>query len=156
MTSGIFGLRACAESRGIRTNDVVLHTKHTNNVNTCQQSGIMYVLCRFCFSCFPNREAPRISAISGEKINSTGSGGRFGLSSDWRLAIQEKGDLRGEACMAKGKREEVREILEKRRRTPSRKKVLRVIRSRMNTELIIDWNKCFKSIARIFDSIILL
>lgn len=51
-----------------------------------------------------------------------GAGGQFGLRSDWRLAIQEGGDLRGEACMAEDKREEVREILEKRIATPDRKK----------------------------------
>lgn len=63
-------------------------------------------------------------------------GGEFGLSADWREAIQERNDrvtggggdsgwggLRGEACLAGAKREEVREVLERRKLTSSRKKV---------------------------------
>lgn len=67
-----------------------------------------------------------------------GAGGHFGLSSDWRLGVQEGGDLRGEACMATDKREQMLEILEKRKMTPSRKKVLQAfesIHSRTNVDI---------------------
>ncbi|CAM9189158.1 unnamed protein product [Pylaiella littoralis] len=68
-----------------------------------------------------------------------GAGGQFGLRSDWRLAIQEGGDLRGEACMAEDKREEVREILEKRIATPDRKKVAVCLRTKDYARFLPEW-----------------
>eukprot|EP00903_Cladosiphon_okamuranus_P020329 g18652.t1 len=86
-----------------------------------------------------------------------GAGGEFGLSADWREAIQEKngsavgggggdsggdsgwGGLRGEACMTSAKREEVREVLEKRRLTPHRKKVAVCLRTKDYARFLPEW-----------------
>lgn len=75
--------------------------------------------CHVCST--PSHQDTRRSPSNTHQFK--GAGGQFGMSSDWRLSIQESNNMRGEACMTDAKQEEVREILHKRRMDPSRKKV---------------------------------
>eukprot|EP00752_Nemacystus_decipiens_P002030 g1945.t1 len=81
------------------------------------------------------------------------AGGQFGLSADWREAIQERTDsvdsgngtdngwdgLRGEGCMTSSKREEVLEVLEKRRLNVSGKKVAVCLRTKDYARFLPEW-----------------
>eukprot|EP00752_Nemacystus_decipiens_P002031 g1946.t1 len=81
------------------------------------------------------------------------AGGEFGLSADWREAIQERNDsvysgngtdnrwdgLRGERCMTSSKRKEVLEVLEKRRLNVSGKKVAVCLRTKDYARFLPEW-----------------
>lgn len=68
------------------------------------------------------RSKEEIAARLAELDMWKGAGGEFGLQADWRQALlASNGDggrsLRGEACLAHEKEEQVRKILEKRAST---------------------------------------
>ncbi|CAM9190329.1 unnamed protein product [Pylaiella littoralis] len=95
----------------------------------------------------PSAEGAQGAADQGQSRSQTnlevnqseGLGGEFGLFSDWRLALRERGDLRGEGCMTEGRRGEVREVLEKRRATPHRKKVAMCVRTKDFARYLPEW-----------------
>lgn len=87
---------------------------------------------------------PRPSLLeSDEPYPWTGSGGKFGLTSDWREAAMMPGARGGEAtmrggdCMGDAKQRQVREILERRAKTPGTSKVWTCYRSHARPEDVV-------------------